>query len=257
MKQLSIVKVGGAVVEQPDKLARLITDFASIPGRKILVHGGGRSATRIAASLGIESQMIDGRRVTDEAMLRVVTMVYGGLVNKNIVASLQAAGINAVGLTGADMDIIRSHRRTVTTVDYGYVGDVDRVNADALASLLESGIVPVVAPLSHDGQGSMLNTNADTIASEVARAMARKYETTLTFCFELPGVMRDASDSSSVIPEINPVTYRELRENGVVAGGMIPKLDNAFRALTDGVAAVVITSADSLADPTSGTRIHL
>ena len=169
MSNLTIVKVGGKIVEEPDTLAALIADFARIDGPKLLVHGGGRSATRIASQLGIEQKMVDGRRITDIDTLRVVTMVYGGLVNKNIVTSLQAAGINAIGLTGADMDIIRSHKRPAGEIDYGYVGDVDKVDAKAIARLIDAGLVPVIAPLSHDGNGSMLNTNADTIASEVLR----------------------------------------------------------------------------------------
>ena len=172
MQKLTIIKVGGKIVEEPDTLAALIADFARIPGLKLLVHGGGRSATRLATQLGIEQKMVDGRRITDADTLRIVTMVYGGLVNKNIVTSLQAEGINAIGLTGADMDIIRSHRRPAGEIDYGFVGDVDRVDAHAIARLLDAGLVPVIAPLSHDGHGSMLNTNADTIASEVARALA-------------------------------------------------------------------------------------
>ena len=172
MQKLTIIKVGGKIVEEPDTLAALIADFARIPGLKLLVHGGGRSATRLATQLGIEQKMVDGRRITDTDTLRIVTMVYGGLVNKNIVTSLQAEGINAIGLTGADMDIIRSHRRPAGEIDYGFVGDVDRVDAQAIARLLDAGLVPVIAPLSHDGHGSMLNTNADTIASEVARALA-------------------------------------------------------------------------------------
>lgn len=255
MQQLTIVKVGGKIVEEPATLASLIKDFAKIPGKKLLVHGGGRSATRIASQLGIEQKMVDGRRITDIDTLRVVTMVYGGLVNKNIVASLQAAGINAVGLTGADMDIIRSHRRPVKDIDYGYVGDVDRVDADAIARLIDAGMVPVIAPLSHDGNGSMLNTNADTIASEVARALARHYDVTLTFCFEKPGVLADENDDSSVIEKINRATYQELRDRNVIAGGMIPKLDNAFKALESGVKEVVITRADALGSPRRGTVI--
>lgn len=257
MEKLTVIKVGGKIVEEPDSLARLIDDFAKVDGKKILVHGGGRSATKIAADLGIASTMIDGRRVTDLPMLRVVTMVYGGLVNKTIVAALQSRGVNAIGLTGADMDIIRSHRREVRDVDYGFVGDVDRVDADALARLIDAGVTPVVAPLSHDGHGSMLNTNADTIAQEVARAMARLYDTTLTFCFEKPGVLADENDDSSVITSINPEVYRRLRDEGIVSGGMIPKIDNAFKALSSGVSEVVITRADAIGNPEAGSHITL
>lgn len=255
MQELTIIKVGGKIVEEPDTLAALINDFAKIPGLKLLVHGGGRSATKIAGQLGIEQKMVDGRRITDIETLRVVTMVYGGLVNKNIVTSLQAIGINAIGLTGADMNIIRSHRRPAGEIDYGYVGDVDKVDAQAIARLLDSGLVPVIAPLSHDGNGSMLNTNADTIASEVAQALAPLFETTLTFCFEKAGVLADENDDNSVIKKIDRATFNQLRDRNIIAGGMIPKLDNAFKALKSGVKKVVITKADAIAIEGSGTVI--
>lgn len=257
MQNLTIIKVGGKIVEEPDTLAALITDFAAIPGLKLLVHGGGRSATRLASQLGIEQKMVDGRRITDADTLRIVTMVYGGLVNKNIVCSLQAKGINAIGLTGADMDIIRSHRRPAGAIDYGFVGDVDRVDAKAIARLLDAGLVPVIAPLSHDGKGSMLNTNADTIASEVAQALAPLFNTTLTFCFEKAGVLADQDDDNSVIKKINRATYQQLRDQNIIAGGMIPKLDNAFKALDSGVKEVVITRADAIANADCGTFICL
>ena len=257
MQNLTIIKVGGKIVEEPDTLAALITDFAAIPGLKLLVHGGGRSATRLASQLGIEQKMVDGRRITDADTLRIVTMVYGGLVNKNIVCSLQAKGINAIGLTGADMDIIRSHRRPAGAIDYGFVGDVDRVDAKAIARLLDAGLVPVIAPLSHDGKGSMLNTNADTIASEVAQALAPLFNTTLTFCFEKAGVLADPDDDNSVIKKINRATYQQLRDQNIIAGGMIPKLDNAFKALDTGVKEVVITRADAIANADCGTSICL
>lgn len=255
MQKLTIIKVGGKIVEEPDSLAKLINDFAKIPGLKLLVHGGGRSATKIAEQLGIKQKMVDGRRITDIETLRVVTMVYGGLVNKNIVTSLQAIGINAIGLTGADMNIIRSHKRPATEIDYGYVGDVDNVDADAIAQLLHRGLVPVIAPLSHDGMGSLLNTNADTIASEVAQALAPIFDTTLTFCFEKAGVLADENDDNSVIKKIDRATFNQLRDRNIIAGGMIPKLDNAFKALKSGVKEVVITKADSIAISGCGTTI--
>lgn len=255
MQKLTIVKVGGKIVEEPDTLAALISDFARIQGHKILVHGGGRSATRLASQLGIEQQMVDGRRITDADTLRIVTMVYGGLVNKNIVTSLQATGINAIGLTGADMDIIRSRRRPAGVIDYGFVGDVDRVDAQAISRLLDAGLVPVIAPLSHDGKGSMLNTNADTIASEVACALAPLYDTTLTFCFEKAGVLADGNDDNTVIEKIGRTAYQQLRDRNIIAGGMIPKLDNAFKALNSGVKEVIITKADALGIPGRGTVI--
>lgn len=256
MQKLTVIKVGGKIVEEPETLSRLIDDFAQIDGPKILIHGGGRSATAMASRLGIETTMIDGRRVTDGEMLNVVTMVYGGLVNKQIVAALQGRGVNAIGLTGADLNIIRSHRRPATPVDYGYVGDVDKVDAKALLSLINSGAVPVIAPLSHDGNGQMLNTNADTIASQVAQALAPLVDTTLTFCFEKPGVLAEADNDDSVIANIDRDYYAELRQQGVVAGGMIPKLDNAFAAIDAGVKEVIITRADALSDLALGTHIH-
>ena len=194
MEKLTLIKVGGKIVEEPDTLQQLLRDFSSIEGHKVLVHGGGRSATKIASQLGIESQMVNGRRITDAEMLKVVTMVYGGLVNKNIVAGLQSLQVNALGLTGADMNIMRSDKRPVKDVDYGFVGDVKEVNADVLASLIQQGIVPVLAPLTHDKQGHMLNTNADTIAGEVAKALAKYFDVTLMFCFEKKGVLLNEDD---------------------------------------------------------------
>ncbi len=252
---MTIIKVGGKIVEEPDTLAALLRDFAAIDGFKLLVHGGGRSATKVAASLGIETKMVDGRRVTDADMLRVVTMVYGGLVNKNIVAGLQGLGVDALGMTGADMNILRSDRRPVKTVDYGFVGDVKEVNGEALATLLRAGVVPVIAPLTHDGRGSLLNTNADTMAGETAKGLAQLFDVHLVFCFEKNGVLRDETDDDSVIAEITRSTYAELREQNIVTGGMIPKLDNAFDAIDAGVAEVVITNASSLADLSLGTHI--
>ncbi len=253
--RLTIIKVGGKIVEEPDTLAALLRDFAAIDGFKLLVHGGGRSATKVAASLGIETKMVDGRRVTDADMLRVVTMVYGGLVNKNIVAGLQGLGVDALGMTGADMNILRSDRRPVKTVDYGFVGDVKEVNGEALATLLRAGVVPVIAPLTHDGRGSLLNTNADTMAGETAKGLAQLFDVHLVFCFEKNGVLRDETDDDSVIAEITRSTYAELREQNIVTGGMIPKLDNAFDAIDAGVAEVVITNASSLVDLSLGTHI--
>lgn len=240
-EKLTILKVGGAVVEDAKSLQQLIQDFAAITGPKVLVHGGGRSATALATQLGIETHMIEGRRVTDDEMLFVVTMVYGGLVNKNIVAQLQAAGINALGLTGADMDIIRSHRRPLKNgVDYGWVGDVDRADGQRLAALLREGIMPVIAPLTHDGQGHLLNTNADTMAQTVACALAPYFQVTLRYAFEKRGVMRDPDDPSSLIPQITEADFQRLRTEGIVSGGMLPKLENAFEAIRNGVHQVEI-----------------
>lgn len=241
-------------MEDPGQLSRLLHDFCSVDGRKVLVHGGGRSATETAKRLGIESRMVNGRRVTDADMLRIVTMVYGGLVNKTIVAQLQAIGVNALGLTGADIDVIRSHRRPVKDVDYGFVGDVERVDGPMLRTLIEAGITPVVAPLTHDGLGNMLNTNADTIASETAKALAQLYDTTLVFCFEKKGVLANPADDDSVIHTITRADYERYLADGTITGGMIPKLDNAFSALDAGVTRVIITGATNV-DGGQGTTI--
>lgn len=254
-KQLTIIKVGGKIVEEETTLNQLLDDFSTIPGYKILVHGGGRSATRIASQLGIESKMVNGRRITDSETLKVVTMVYGGLVNKNIVAGLQARGMNAIGLTGADMDVIRSVKRPVKDVDYGYVGDVEKVNASQLAGLISENILPVLAPLTHDGKGNMLNTNADTIAGETAKAMAGLFDVTLVFCFEKKGVLSDENDDESLIPSLTRHEFDQYVAEGVIQGGMIPKLENSFSAIDAGVSQVVITSASAIKD-NSGTIIQ-
>ncbi len=252
---LTIVKVGGAVVEDEAQLTRLLRDFSAIGGRKVLVHGGGRRATQTAARLGIESRMVDGRRITDRDMLEVVTMVYGGLVNKNIVARLQACGVNALGLTGADMNIIRSHKRPLKNgVDFGFVGDVDKADGNALASLIETGVTPVVAPLTHDGQGNILNTNADTMAAETAKALAEHYDVTLIYSFEKPGVLSDPDDDSSIIPTITRESFAALTADGTVSGGMLPKIENALQAIEAGVNRVIITKADAI-DGRHGTVI--
>lgn len=251
---LTIVKVGGAVVEDEARLSRLLADFSAIEGRKVLVHGGGRRATAVASSLGIESKMVGGRRITDSQMLEVVTMVYGGLVNKNIVARLQACGIDALGLTGADIDVIRSHKRPVKDVDYGFVGDVERVDGGKLSQLIEAGITPVMAPLTHDGQGNMLNTNADTIAAETAKALAGQYDVTLIFSFEKKGVMARPDDDDSLIPVITRADYMRYAADGTVSGGMLPKLGNAFNAISAGVSRVNITLATAI-DGRHGTMI--
>lgn len=255
-EKITIVKVGGAVVEDELQLSQLLSDFAKIEGRKVLVHGGGRRATKVAASLGIESKMIGGRRITDADMLEVVTMVYGGLVNKNIVAQLQARGMNAIGLTGADMNVIRSHKRplkkmkmedgTEEMVDFGFVGDVDIANGKMLSALIEQGTIPVMAPLTHDGEGHMLNTNADTIAAETAKALSSIYEATLIYSFEKKGVLSNPDDEESVIPIITRADFDQYVEEGVIAGGMIPKIENALQAIESGVKEVKITKADNL-----------
>ena len=261
---ITVIKVGGAVVENEASLDRLIAQFAGLEGEKVLVHGGGRSATRVAASMGLESRMVCGRRITDDGMLDVVTMVYGGLVNKHIVAMLQAKGVNALGLTGADLNAIRSHRRPVkemtledgtrSMVDFGWVGDVDEVNGEALLHLTETGMVPVMAPLTHDGHGNILNTNADTIAGETAKALAPFYDVTLIYSFEKKGVLANPDDDDSVIPMITPADFERYKADGTVAGGMIPKLENAFAAIDAGVGRVIITLASAI-DGKHGTVI--
>lgn len=255
MEKVTIVKVGGAVVENDEQLAQLLTDFAAIPGKKVLVHGGGRRATKVAAALGIESKMVNGRRITDAQMLEVVTMVYGGLVNKNLVAKLQAKGVNALGLTGADMDVIHSHKRPVKDgVDFGYVGDVERANGKMLQTLIQEGITPVMAPLTHDGNGNILNTNADTIASETAKALAPYYDVTLIYSFEKKGVLSNPDDDNSVIPVITRADFEKYQADGTIGGGMIPKIENALAAVDAGVKEVIITLATAI-DGKQGTVI--
>ncbi|MCQ2257102.1 MAG: acetylglutamate kinase [Bacteroidaceae bacterium] len=264
MDKLTVIKVGGKIVEDDATLAQLLKDFSAIEGAKVLVHGGGRSATKIASQLGIESTMIGGRRVTDAEMLNVVTMVYGGLVNKNIVAKLQACGINALGLTGADMNVMLSHKRplkkvkmddgTEQMVDFGFVGDVDKCDGKMLATLIGEGVVPVMAPLTHDKQGNLLNTNADTIAGETAKALAPYFDVTLMYSFEHAGVLRDAEDENSVIELITAQSFEQLKADGIVNGGMIPKIENALEAVNAGVKQVIITKADAI-DGKHGTVI--
>lgn len=255
MEKVTIVKVGGAIVEDNEQLAQLLTDFAAIPGKKVLVHGGGRRATKVAAALGIESKMVNGRRITDAQMLEVVTMVYGGLVNKNLVAKLQAKGVNALGLTGADMDVIHSHKRPVKDgVDFGYVGDVERANGKMLQTLIQECITPVMAPLTHDGNGNILNTNADTIASETAKALAPYYDVTLIYSFEKKGVLSNPDDDNSVIPVITRSDFEKYQADGTIGGGMIPKIENALAAVDAGVKEVIITLATAI-DGKQGTVI--
>jgi len=310
MTKLTIVKVGGAVVEDELQLSQLLKDFSAIEGRKVLVHGGGRKATKMAERLGIETHMVNGRRITDADMLEVVTMVYGGLVNKNLVARLQANGVNALGLTGADADVLRSHRRPPvvvsapsapsvpsstpssapsvpsstpssapsvpssapsapsapssapsvvrvvngSAVDYGFVGDVDTADGTMLSRLIEAGITPVMAPLTHDGQGTILNTNADTIASETAKALAALYDVTLIFSFEKKGVLRNPDDDDSVIPVITRADFERYKADGTISGGMLPKIENALKAVEAGVSRVIITLATAI-DGEHGTII--
>lgn len=245
-RTVHVVKVGGNIIDDEARLEAFLSDFSALPGAKVLVHGGGKLATRMASDLGIPQTMVEGRRITDAATLRIVTMVYAGLVNKGIVATLQSRGCPAIGLCGADADLVRAHRRTHPTLDYGFVGDVDAVDGDRLSRWLDEGLTVVLAPITHDGQGTLLNTNADTIAQEAARALAAFRPTHLAYCFEKPGVLLDASDDSTRIPHLDPDSYRRLREEGRIFAGMIPKLDNAFDALRSGVRKVAIGQAESL-----------
>lgn len=255
-ENITIVKVGGAVVEDEAQLVQLLHDFTAIQGPKILVHGGGRRATKIAERLGIKTKMVDGRRITDADMLEVVTMVYGGLVNKNVVARLQALGCDAIGLTGADANILLSVKRPLKNgVDFGFVGDVKQANGSKIAHLINAGLIPVIAPLTHDGQGHMLNTNADTMASETAKAMAAAgYDVTLIYAFEKPGVLRDADDDDSVIEKINHTDFEAYKTDGTISGGMLPKIENALAAVDAGVKRVIITKATAI-DGQHGTVI--
>ncbi|PKV75589.1 acetylglutamate kinase [Pontibacter ramchanderi] len=260
-----IIKIGGNVLDKPERLQRFLIDFAQLSGLKLLVHGGGKIASTIGLRLGIAPAYVEGRRLTDAETLQVVTMVYGGLINKNVVAQLQALGCNAIGMTGADANAIPATKRPVKTVDYGYAGDIagpETINATAIRALLSAGLTPVFAPLTHDGHGNMLNTNADTIASVLATALAPHYNVQLVYCFEKKGVLADASDDNSVISHIDENRYKELKEKGIVTDGMIPKLDNAFAALRQGVKAVLIGEAEGLASLAgsgtfSGTSITL
>jgi len=246
MQKITLVKVGGQVVETAESLQEFLNDFASLSGLKLLVHGGGRSATRIADQLGIKTKMVEGRRITDIETLKVVTMVYAGLVNKNIVASLQAKGANAIGLTGADLNLIRAVKRPVKDIDYGYVGDVESVQTDELTSLLNKSVIPIVAPLTHDGKGNLLNTNADTMASALASALTKHYNVNLVYCFEKKGVLSNPNDNNTVIETLTYHAFKEHQKNGKIIEGMIPKLDNGFNALKNGVKNVNITNTKGL-----------
>ena len=256
MDKLTIVKVGGKIVEEPDSLKKLLNDFSKIEGYKVLVHGGGRSATAVAERMGIESKMVNGRRITDLEMLKVVTMVYGGLVNKQIVAGLHALGVNGLGLSGCDLNYMRSVKRPVTDIDYGYVGDVKEVNAGILVDLISKGVVPVLAPLTHDHSGNLLNTNADTIACEAAKALSTYFEVTLMYCFDKKGVLLNENDENSIILRLTPFLFKQYVSDNIIQGGMIPKLENSFDALKAGVRKVVITRAD-LIHSQEGTLMEL
>jgi acetylglutamate kinase len=248
MDKLLVIKIGGNIIDDNEKLSSFLKSFAAVNEKKVLVHGGGKLATKLAGELGIQQQLIDGRRITDAETLKIVAMVYAGLINKTIVAQLQAAGNNAIGLSGADGNAILAHKRKVKEFDYGFVGDVDEINKGLLHGFLEQGLQPVLAPITHDGKGQLLNTNADTIAQETAKGLSAYYDVQLVYSFEKAGVLWDADDEGSVIPVMSKTKYTELKEKGLVFAGMIPKLDNAFAALDNGVQKVIIGNAEHLTE---------
>jgi acetylglutamate kinase len=257
--KLYVIKIGGNIIDDEKQLSSFLDDFASISENKILVHGGGKIATEMEKQLGIESKMVDGRRITDADTLKVVQMVYGGLINKNIVAQLQSKNCNAIGLTGADANIILAKKRSVKDVDYGFVGDVEKVNSEKVSAILNSGFSLIIAPLTHDGKGQILNTNADTMASAISVTMAKTTEVNLIYCFEKSGVLKNVDDENSVIGKINALDYEKYKAEGVISKGMIPKLDNAFDAIKQGVKSVVICHAMDLKkiieNKNAGTRL--
>jgi acetylglutamate kinase len=250
-KPVTLIKIGGNIIDNPTELSQFLSDFSKIGGYKVLVHGGGKSATKMAESIGLVPQMIDGRRITDAAMLDVVVMIYAGQINKNIVAQLQANSTNAMGFSGADGNLIQSDKRNHPTINYGFVGDVKKVNTQLLETLLSNGIVPVFCAITHDGKGQLLNTNADTIASELAIALSEVFDVTLNYCFEKPGVLYDAEDDSSVIENINQELYSKLKAEKAIHSGMIPKLDNCFNSLSKGVQKIKIGHHRMLQDKTA------
>ncbi len=258
MQKLLIIKIGGNIIDDQEKLEKFLVNFASIDSKKILIHGGGKLATQVAEAMGIPQHMVEGRRITDRETLKVVTMVYAGYINKNIVAGLQKHGCHALGLCGADASAVRAHKRNSGSEhgkkgqDYGFAGDIDSINAEFFNNLLAQGVTPVMAPITHDGQGQLLNTNADTLASEIAAALSRYYDTRLLFCFEKKGVLEFVEDENSVIPLITPSVYARLKADQKLYEGMIPKIDNTFVAIRKGVGEVMIGHADDLLANSSG-----
>ena len=252
MEELIVIKISGNIIDDEKKLLSFLSAFASIEGNKILVHGGGKLATELAAKLGVEQQLINGRRITDAETLKIVTMVYAGYINKNIVAQLQSHNCNAIGLTGADGNLLQAHKRLPDSplgngrTDYGFVGDVDTVNTALIKSLVGQNISLVIAPITHNKKGQLLNTNADTIAQEIAKALSKNYDVSLIYSFEKNGVLENSEDDSTVIKQIDQEKYKELRQRGVIFAGMIPKLDNAFTALNSGVKKVIIGKAENI-----------
>jgi len=259
VEKISIIKIGGNIIDNEANLASFLNAYAAVEGKKILIHGGGKLATKMAADLNIPQQMVDGRRITDAATLKIVTMVYAGYINKNIVAALQSKNIQALGICGADANIIRAHKRINASTDYGFVGDIDVVDSAKIIQLLEAGLSLVIAPITHDGAGQLLNTNADTMAQAIATAVSSMYEVSLVYSFEKKGVLSDIQNNDSVIPVINPENYTSLKASGQVNEGMIPKLDNAFEALQKGVNRVIIGDAldiEKLIAGKTGTTIQ-
>ncbi|WP_028295978.1 acetylglutamate kinase [Olivibacter sitiensis] len=257
MEKLNIIKIGGNIIDNPDALKKFLSNFHQLAGYKILVHGGGKIATQMAQDMGIEAIMVEGRRVTDEAMLKLVVMVYAGLTNKEIVAQLQGLGTDAIGMSGADANSISAIKRPIKKVDFGFVGDITdkSVNGKRITDLLSLGFCPVFCAITHDGKGQLFNTNADTIASALAVGLSSYFETVLTYCFEKKGVLMDIKDNNSFISEVNKENYPILKAKGIIADGMIPKLDNAFDALGNGVARIIIKHADDILDENVGTII--
>ncbi len=259
MEKISIIKIGGNIIDNEANLASFLNAYAAVEGKKILIHGGGKLATKMASDLNIPQQMVDGRRITNAATLKIVTMVYAGYINKNIVAALQSKNIQAIGICGADANIIRAHKRINAGTDYGFVGDIDVVDSKKIIQLLEAGLSLVVAPITHDGAGQLLNTNADSVAQAIATAVSSMYEVSLVYSFEKKGVLSDIQNNDSVIPVINPENYTSLKASGQVNEGMIPKLDNAFEALQKGVNRVIIGDAldiEKLIAGKAGTTIQ-
>jgi len=257
MDQVQIIKIGGKLINDPAQLDKLLTAFAQIKGPKILIHGGGRKATELSNQMGLEVKIIDGRRITDRDTLDIAVMVYAGLINKNIVAHLQSKNINAIGLCGADGNIIKAHKRPVVDIDYGYVGDIDHVAGNRINKLLLAGFCPVFCAISHDLQGQLLNTNADTIASVVAQSMARSYEVSLKYCFEYDGVLHDISNPSDTISDISAEQLDHMKEDGTINAGMIPKLSNGMDALRGGVHQVAICGIDNMVGLDNATQLSV
>jgi acetylglutamate kinase len=253
VEKLYVIKIGGFTIDQEVSLSMFLQQIAAIPGKKVIVHGGGKLATTLADRLGIVQHLVDGRRITDAETLKIVTMVYAGYINKNIVAQLGALSCLSIGLCGADADLIRAHKRKHPSIDYGFVGDVEAINSTLLKNLLNQGLTVVIAPVTHNNEGQLLNTNADTIAQETAKALAADFEVTLIYCFEKAGVLADIENEQSVIGRIDKTSYQDLKEKKVIFAGMLPKLDNAFAALEFGVSRVVIGKAENINQLIAGT----